>query len=454
MEIPITIIFLGLLIFFSHIFNSFFDKTRIPNAFLLMLVGIAIGPLLGLIDPQKDIGKIGSVFTTITLIVLLFDSGINLKFKEIKQSIGSAVILTIVNFILTSVIATVIFYHLTSLNELGQTGWLSAMFIGTIMGGTSSAVVIPMVRQLKVRERSTAVLILESALSDVFCLIIGLSLLEAMWLQELSYQNILNKIWKTFFFALLLGAFGAMIWIILLDLSKRIRNSMFSTLAFVFLIYGAVEMVNFNGGIAILTFGIIMGNSKAFATKKPFNKILKSGYNGLVDQERNFYTEIVFVLQTYFFVYIGLNIHFSHPNIFIIASAVIILVLIVRTMSIKIIPKKDLSRRDRLIMSIMSPKGLVTAVLASMPFYMGLPGGDVIQKLGYAIVFVSILICSFLVFILDNNPLFFHRIIIKPPSSDEKDNNNPIKETKEDKPVITKLSDVIREEEKKNRSNK
>ena len=81
MNILTIIIALGLLIFFSHLFNELFNKTKIPNVLLLLLIGILVGPIGGVIT--KDFfGEIGRVFTIITLIVILFESGAGLKIRE------------------------------------------------------------------------------------------------------------------------------------------------------------------------------------------------------------------------------------------------------------------------------------------------------------------------------------------------------------------------------------
>ena len=75
MNIYTIVISLGLLIFFSHAFNELFDRTKIPNVLLLLLIGIIVGPIGGIVS--KDFfGQLGNVFTTITLIVILFESGV------------------------------------------------------------------------------------------------------------------------------------------------------------------------------------------------------------------------------------------------------------------------------------------------------------------------------------------------------------------------------------------
>jgi cell volume regulation protein A len=60
----------------------------------------------------------------------------------------------------------------------------------------------------------------------------------------------------------------------------------------------------------------------------------------------------------------------------------------------------------------MMPKGLIPAVLASIPLQRGLFQGAKILDLGYSIVLVSIVICSILVIIFSINP-DFHLFLFK-----------------------------------------
>ncbi|MFO7722893.1 MAG: cation:proton antiporter, partial [Bacteroidales bacterium] len=368
-----------------------FERTRVPNAFLLLIIGIIVGPLTALIKPS-DFGQLGGVFTTITLIVILFESGLSLKFQELKRAIGTATALTVLNFLLAMAVMAVLFYYLTDLKQMGQQGWTAAFFLGAILGGTSSAVVIPMVRQLRLGEKGQNVLVLESALSDVLCLVVGLALLDSMEAFEIDLTPLFNKIWQSFLFAILIGIYAGLFWVFVHNRVPKLKKSMFSTFAFAFVVYGLTELASFNGGIATLAFGIILGNSVAFTNSKWMRKLFGPDSKGIEFQEKLFYSEIVFILQTYFFVYIGINIRFGQPSTYIIAIIAIAINILMRVGTVKILPKKNLLPRDRTIMSIMTPKGLVPAVLASIPLYLGIQGGELIQEMTYAVVFVSILV--------------------------------------------------------------
>ena len=109
------IIALGLLIFFSHLFNQLFERTKIPNVLLLLFIGIIIGPVSGIV-PKDFFGGLGQVFTTITLIIILFESGANLKFLVIKKTLAPSLLLTIINFVVTVTITVIVATTFTALN--------------------------------------------------------------------------------------------------------------------------------------------------------------------------------------------------------------------------------------------------------------------------------------------------------------------------------------------------
>lgn len=400
MNLYITVIALGLLIFSSHAFNELFNKTKIPNVLLLLLIGILVGPVSGFIS--KDFfGELGNVFTTITLIVILFESGSSLKFKELKTAIGSATLLTIINFVVTVALTTGIAILFLKLDML------SALFIGAIVGGTSSAVVIPMVRQLKMGNKSTSVLILESALSDVLCLVVGLALLDGIAIGEVSTSKVFSKMWKAFLFALLMGVASGVIWSFLIRLIRSIKNSMFTSLAFVFIIYGIVELLGLNGGIAVLSFGIILGNIEALNNGKAIRKVLKYDVSGFNSNEKDFFSEVVFIMQTYFFVYVGISLQFGSIWVYAVGLLLVVLIILLRIPTVALFVGKSVPKPEKSIMSVMTPKGLVPAVLASLPLQRGLSNGEIILDLGYSIVLFSIVICSVLVIILSIKPNIF-----------------------------------------------
>ncbi len=417
-KITIVVIFLGALIFFSHLFNKLFDKTKIPNVLLLMLIGIVGGSF---IDKVMFFGEIGQVFTTITLVIILFESGTNLKFSDLKKALGSAVTLTIYNFLITTALITFLLLTITKFDTV------SAFFVAAIIGGTSSAVVIPMIKQLKLGEKSNTILLLESAFSDVLCLVVGLAALEGMKAGAIEFSSILHMMWKSFLFALLLGLAGGIIWSFLLNWIRAIKNSMFTTIAFLFIVYGGVELLGYNGGIASLAFGIILGNAESLTKTKLWKRIFSFEAGSLSNNEKDFFSEIVFVFQTYFFVYVGVVLEFGNHTTYLIASLLVLVILLMRPLGVFLVSRKGCNPREKTIMSVMSPKGLVPAILASIPLQLNLNFGKEIAELGYAVVLLSIVVCSVLIMIVSKDPLFFNKMVRK--NKENKQNTDTAKNT-------------------------
>ena len=404
MNISIVLIGLGLLIFFAHIFSATFSKTRIPSVLLLMLIGLVIGPITGLLTPD-DMGQAGSIFTTITLICILFQSGTSLELKTLGKSIGPASLITTVNFIVMMGIGLLLGLVMLKLSVI------QSCFLGAALGGTSSAVVIPMVNQLKPCDKASTILSLESALSDIICLIVAMSLFESFDSGSVDTAKILKQILLTMLFSYTIGVVVGYLWILALkQWLKKMDNSMSTTFALAFIVYGITDLIGLNGGMAILAFGISVANFHMSPLVR--RSIAERAENfTLNENDRNFYAEIVFILQTYFFVYIGMSIRFNNLYHILVGFIFVLLAFGSRFITMAILGKKDYSVRDRRLLRILGPKGLVAAVLASLPLQWAqnihaapemIEACQTIQDVAYAVVLISIILCSILVIVTEN----------------------------------------------------
>jgi len=282
---------------------------------------------------------------------------------------------------------------------------LAGLIIGATLGGTSSAVVIPMVRQLKLGIKSKTILILESALTDVFCIIVVLALIEFELLGELKFGLMVGKILSSFLVALLIGCLGGLIWSILLNKIRNLHNSILTTPAFVMILYGIIEILGFSGPIGALAFGVTLANIELF--KLPvITQLSNLKPITLNDTEKIMFSEIVFLLKTFFFIYIGISIQFTSVGSILFALVFTFGLLALRIIVVRFTYDKSISKRDASLSSIMMPRGLVAAVLASIPLQRGVVSGEFIQTVAYNVVLLSILLSSIMVFTIERTKLF------------------------------------------------
>lgn len=384
-----TIFVIGLMVFFAHFLSLQFRKTNIPDVLVLMLVGILIGPALGIVT-SADFGKIGSLIATIALVVILFESGTSLNITTLGKSLGTTGLLATLCFVLTAIIVAVIGFAALKL-EL-----LPSVMLGVILGGTSSAVVIPMVNSLQLSEKPATVLVLESALTDVLCIVGVFALLQIFTQGGVDPGRLIGGVLSALIFAAVIGVVGGIGWLLVLGKVRDFPNTISSTLAYVFIVYGATEFLGFSGAIAALALGITLTNFEKFGLHRIPS--IDSNIEPLNEMDLVFYREAVFLLKTYFFVYLGISIHFGAAKLILIAVAMVLLVYVMRlVLTRRVFRNESYGLRDAAITSMLAPKGLAAAVLAALPLQYGVEGGEVIRDTTYMVVLVSISATALLV---------------------------------------------------------
>ncbi|MFQ6087654.1 MAG: cation:proton antiporter [Candidatus Methanofastidiosia archaeon] len=397
MEIALVILFVGLLIFLAHWFSALFEKTRVPDVLLLVFIGFLVGPVTELVSPE-DFGKVGNVFTIIALVIILFASGLGLSFSSLRESMVPGIRLSLINFV-----GTVVIVALISI-PMFQMSLLEGLILGSILGGTSSAVVIPMVSKLRLQQNSRTTLILESTFSDVLCIVITLGFIQAIKYHELKPGLILGEIIASFLLATAMGALAAFFWSTLLNRIRHLENSIFTTPAFVFILFGVAELLGYSGAISALAFGIVLGNIHSL--KLPILKRLTSSRPVSLNKiEKAFFGEAVFLLKTFFFVYIGLSVRLTNFMLILAGLGLTLVMFLIRIPVVRLGMDKTVTRFDASVAAVMVPKGLAAAVLASLPLQAGIEKGVLMQDVIYAVILLSIIATTSLTFLIEKSSL-------------------------------------------------
>ena len=447
MDPALLILTLGTLVFAAHWFAEIFSRKRIPDVLLLMFIGIAIGPLFKIVDADK-LSSIGNVFGQLTLVTLLFESGTELSFRTLADSIKNTITLTIVNFLVTFV-------------AIGILGWLVldmnpgiSFMLGAALGGSSSAVAIPLVKQISIGEKSRTILILESAFSAILCIVVALAIFESYKYGEFRIGIIFGQVFSSFLLASLIGLLGSIFWSMVLDKVRTINNSIFTTPSFVFIVYGINELLGYSGIISALAFGIGLANMdlihnrwlKKFSDKRP---------TLLNPTEKTLFSELVFLMKTFFFVYVGISIKFDSLISLLIGLGISVILIILRKPIVRISLPSDINNinnKDRAFLSMMIPRGLAAAVLATMISQSGLAGSERVSNIVFSVIFFTIIFTSVLVPLLEKSKGFrrFYIKLLYFPSFGKKvlffdDENNDINDNK----INVKTETIAKEEDER-----
>lgn len=393
-----VILIIGVLVFVAHFFTALFARTRIPDVLLLTILGILIGPVFHLVQPS-DFGQVGRVISSIALLVILFESGITLDPDVFLQSVRPTLRLTLATFAVTITLVTAFGIYVMQLSPM------AALMLGSILGGTSAAVVIALVKSMNVKEPSGTILVMESAIGDVLCVLLLLGLLEAFRAGHVAPVKIVGGIMSSLTFAAIIGLIGGVVWLLVLDTVRQFPHTIFTTLAAAFIVYGAADLLGFSGAIAVLAFGATLTNHERIPIDK-LSALRGRTFATIEEKDKSFFMEVLFLLKTFFFLFLGVSIKLDDFRSMALAAGLIGAIYLARFFLVKITVgrERDIEAAELSLMSVMVPKGLVSAVLADLPIGAQVPGAEAMKDFTYYAVIVSVLLTAVMLPLLGRAP--------------------------------------------------
>lgn len=360
---------IGSIIFIGFFGNSIFNRFKVPDVLILVVLGMIIGPeLLGtrfnLVTNETlaDINQFKDLFLSAALVIILFDGGLSLDIRSVVESMRFSVFLALINFILVALAVG------ASLHFIMGIDFLVALTLGSIVGGTTGAVVIPIAKKMRIRERTKAMLIMESVMTDVLVIVATLSLLSVIRLDEFSILAIIRELAVKFLVGGAVGFAAGVGWLFVLERLKNQPLSYMITVAALFIIAGLVELapVSSCGAVAALAFGLALGNRR-FVKKR----LTSLSLSALSDEHIHyFHTEITFFVRTFFFVYLGLSFTFGTftAEHLVLGMFVISLAVMARWLSANAASRMgELDHQEEMAVFALMPRGLAAAVLATLP---------------------------------------------------------------------------------------
>ena len=399
-----AILAIGILVFLAHFFTALFKRTRIPDVLLLMGLGLVLGPVLHIVSPG-DFGKVGAVMSTLALIVILFESGVALDPPVLAKAIWPTAFLTFPTFFFTMILTYLI--TVMGLDMPPSLGWMA----GATLGGVSAAVVIPLVKTIRIKEPLSTALVMESALGDVLSIVVLLGIIQGVVSGNMAPVQITGDVISSLSMACVIGIVGGMVWLVVLNWVRQFPNSAFTTLAFVFIIYGITDVLGYSGAIASFAFGATLTNYEYLPWSR--YRLFGETHHGKIEpSDISFFSEILFLLKTFFFVYMGTSISFRDSRFLAWAFLLCVCIYALRLLTVRALIGIKGTRHDLVAASLLIPKGLVAAVLAGIPVEEGIEGAEVIRDFVYMTILSSISITAVMLPLSGHPPLrqFYDRV--------------------------------------------
>ena len=324
---------------------------RIPSILFLLTMGIIVGPVLNLINPDALFGNLLFPFISLSVAVILFEGSLTLKFEDIRGHGKIVSNLVSTGALITWLIIGYSTYHLLNLPiEL-------AFLFGAIVVVTGPTVIIPMLRTVRPNTKVANVLRWEGIVIDPLGALLAVLVFD--FIISGQQNNALGMIFLTFgkiiFSGLIIGFVSG--WLIGEILRKQyvpqyLRNIF--TLISVFAIFVISEMIESESGLlAVTVMGITMANMKDMD----------------IDNILDFKESLSVLLISALFIILAARIelheliHVGWPAIILLG----IIIFVARPISVFTSSiGSDLTVNEKLMVSWIGPRGIIAAAISSL----------------------------------------------------------------------------------------
>jgi cell volume regulation protein A len=367
------------IVFLGFIADMIFRKLGIPHVLILIAIGFVLGPsALGYLNfAQYDDVKL--FLGTLTIVFILFESGLELDIFEVIHKSGRALLMSIFSTIFSGAACALALNYL-----FGFDYWVGAIF-GVIAANTASQIVMPLAKKFNVGNRLKQFFVIESSSNDAICIVIAVILVSSFLSHSFDLQSAGKTLVSSISIGLVLGVIvGVLMVVFLAKTSDHIEYSYMLTMAVLLVLYLASDYLGGSGVISALSYGIVLGNRKNIGDMLRFGKLDDDAATA------RFQGEISFFINTLFFIYLGTIVSLGSVKVLMIGAVAAGALFAARMLAAYISTWGSTISRHAAVITIMQARGLDFAVMAFLPFILITKLGGSAQAQGQFVLFPDV----------------------------------------------------------------
>ena len=382
-----TLLSCGLILAIGTLASLLAQKIRIPDVAVFLVTGIAIGPqALGLIHIEAD-SALNQIILLFGAAYILFDGGATLRFDVLKRVWITIVVIATAGVGITAVITGIAAHYILGVPMV------VALLLGATLASTDPATLVPIFRQIHIRDRVAQTVMSESAFNDAMGAIVTFGILAvAMGRGEFSLAASLLDLVKQSVIGVVAGAALGYLAALLIAHEKMAFLAEYApvvTLVAVIGAYFAADGMQSSGFMAVFVFGIMLGNKEAFGFR------MEEGQAQKLDE---FVLTTAFILRLFIFILLGAQVDFALMSQYWFGGVVVVtvLMLVARPATVFLCAWPDRRARwsfaEMLFMCWTRETGVIPAALAGLLLGMKAPGAQMIASVTFIAILTTILI--------------------------------------------------------------
>ena len=322
-------------------------RMRLPAILPLLLVGLLLGPGLGMLNPDEFLGDLLFPFVSLGVAIILFEGSLTLRFSDIGTVTRVIRNLTSIGVLVTWGIMGLAAHQIAGLD------WPLAMLFGALVTVTGPTVIMPMLRSIRPTARIANILRWEGILVDPIGAVLAV----------LVFEFIVTGVESESLFEFLKVVGVGTVWgisggFILGQVLKRhllpdyLDN--YFALALVLLVFTASNSLGDESGlVAVTVMGMFLANQKDVD----------------VEDLLSFKEHLTVVLISVLFILLAARLNVDQLNEILVPSLLILAVALFVARPIAVLMSSigtSVSKKEMTLLSWIAPRGIVAAAVSSL----------------------------------------------------------------------------------------
>lgn len=362
-------------------------KARVPDVVVFLLVGMLLDPaVLGLID-IKAASPVNQLILIFGSSYILFDGGASIRLKVLKEVWVTVAVIATIGVLITADITGAAAYYILGVPLT------VALLLGATLASTDPATLVPVFRQVKIKDRVAQTVMTESAFNDAMGAIITFTVLGiAMGAGEFSVGDALLDLLKESLLGIAIGGGLGYLAVLLISHERYGFLAEYAPVVTLMAVIGAymsADGLHSSGFMAVFVFGIMLGNQETFGFKPEKNdeRILE-----------DFIMTTSLIMRMFIFILLGAQVDFALMNQYLLAGSAVVAIfmLVARPVTVFLCAGPDRrakwSRNELLFMCWTRETGVIPGALAGLLLGMKAPGAQIIASVTFIAILMTILI--------------------------------------------------------------
>lgn len=363
------------------------QRLKVPDVVVFLLTGIVLGPeVLPMIDISAD-SALNQLILIFGSCYILFDGGASLRLSVLKEVWITLVVIATVGVLIMTAITGLAAYYILGVPLV------VALLLGATIASTDPATLVPIFKQIHIKDRVSQTVMSESAFNDAMGAIITFSILGiAMGSGGFSFGKALfDLIWESVLGIVAGGVLGYIAAFVIAHekYDFLVEYAPLVSLMAVIGAYLGADGLHASGFMAVFVFGVILENKDVFGFR-------------MEDHEEERLEEFVLttslIMRMFIFILLGAHVDFGLMNQYLVGGVAVVMIFmfIARPLTVFACAGPDRrakwSRQELLFMCWTRETGVIPAALAGMLVGLKAPGSHMIASVTFIAILMTILI--------------------------------------------------------------